>query len=224
MDEYQKYQMIDSGITATGLHKFSYSTGAGIADVRYTAVRAGIAFPTDKSPFHLVIVGQEYFDPQIYVDTSPVYELLFELSDHGLDLEARHGKLADCADLYKCDFYANLAGINEVGAESYRDFKAKHSYGYGGLLEAPYSANIRLGVELLRSHVKDRSLDIPKDSPAFEQLSRITEADLAEPDVMGKFYAVESLRHCMASYKRDPKSSGVLKPFRTQHHIQGWML
>jgi hypothetical protein len=224
MKEYQKYKVLSSGITATRLHKYTYGQSGGTADIRFAAVKGGIAFPTDKSPFHAVVVGQEYIDLSLYAITEPEFELLYEVTDHGLDLEARHNKLADIADLYKANFYADLSGINEAAAEGYRGFKSKHSYAFGSLLEAPYSGNIRLGVELLKSHVKNHTLDIPKHSPAFEQLSRITEADLGEPDVMQKFFCIESLRHVMCSYKRDPGGpSPILSPGRIRYSEHGWM-
>jgi hypothetical protein len=226
MEEYQKYDMLDCGITAIG-HKFSaaeYGTGDHIS-IRFTAVRAGISWASDKSPFHMVVVGRQYIDENLYAITTPAYELLFECADHGLDLEARQNKMADTADLYKCDFYADLSGINEVPAESYRDFKSKHNFEHGSLLEAPYAGNLRLGVESIKSYVKSHSLDIPKDSPAFDQLSRITEADLAEPDVRQKFFAVESLRHVMAAYKRDPVTRRITFGPGPQYgsNEQGWM-
>ena len=225
MKEFQKYEMLDCGITTIG-HKFSmFEQGVQghIVDRLYTAVRAGIAFAADKSPFHVAVVGQQYIDSGLYADTIPGFELLYEATDHGLDLEARHNRLADVADLYKCNFYADLSGINDDAAESYRHFKSKCHYEFGNLLEAPYSQNFRIGIELIKSQVKSHYLDISKDSPAFGQLSRITEADLAEPDVRQKFFAVEALRHVMAAFKREPGGRKVLILPRPQLREYSWM-
>ena len=226
MKEFQKYDVIDGEITPS-FHKYSAAEqGTGnLITLRFTAVRAGIAFTTDKSPFHLSVVAQHYIDPEIYADTSPAFDLLFECTDHGLDLESRHNKMADIANLYKCDFYADLSGTNQDSVESYRHWKSKHGFEHGSLLEAPYAGNIRLGVEAIKSYVKSHSLDIPKHSPAFEQLSRITEADLAERDVMPRYYAVEALRHVMSSFKRNPGARRILTPRIPRNTSPlGWMI
>jgi len=226
MDEYQKYEMLDCGITDIG-HKFTAAeAGTGnLFFIRFVTVRAGLAFACDKAPFHVVVVGRHYIDTEIYADTTPSYEVLYEVTDHGLDLESRHSKLADIGALYKCNFYADLSGINEVAAEAYRNYKYHYKFDFGSLLEAPYAGNIRLGIEAIKSQISSNVLDIAKGSPAFEQLSRITEADLAEPDVTQKYYAVEALRHAVASFKRDSGSGSritiKLPQYGQQQH--GWM-
>jgi hypothetical protein len=135
--------------------------------------------------------------------------------------------MADVADTYLCRFYADLSGIHEESAATYRRFKSDAGFEHGSLLEAPHVSNIRMGVETIKSLVKASCLDIAKGSTAFDQLSRITEADLAEPDVTQKYYAVEALRHAVASFKRDSGSGSgsritiKLPQYGQQQH--GWM-
>jgi hypothetical protein len=224
MKEYQKYEMLNCSINRNG-HRFIATEQGNLVPILFVAVRGGVAFACDRAPFHAVVVGRHYVDPEIYANTEPAYEVLFEVTDHGLDLERRHSKLADIGDLYKCNFYADLSGNNEVAAESYRDYKYRHKFDFGSLLEAPYAGNIRLGIEAIKSQISSNVLDIAKGSPAFEQLSRITKADLAELDVAQKYYAVEALRHAVASFKRDSGSGSRITIKLPQYGQQphGWM-
>lgn len=227
MQEFKKFEIVSSGINAANQHKFTVAEpGTGnLSDIRYFSCRAGIAWATESSPFYLCCVGQNFIDPDIYAITDPSYELLYELIDDQLDLESRHNAMADAADIYLCRFYADLSGIHEESAAEYRRFKNQAGFDHGSLIEAPHVSNIRMGVETLKSLVKADLFDIDEGSTAFDQLSLITAGDLAEPDVMQRFFSIEGLRHCMASFRRDrgtPKLQIRLPHYG--YNQQGWML
>ena len=157
--------------------------------------------------------------------TKPNFQLIAEGIDTGLDFESRFRALADLSALYRCDYYADLSDIHEPEAAAYYDFQSKHSYRQGDLAPAPYEDNFRLGVELIKSWVRERRLDLPANTEVFDQLSRITHPDLAGPRVRGRFFAVEALRHVVSGYRRDPAIKPQLHYMGNySHYSQGWML
>jgi hypothetical protein len=201
MDNWHRYELLESDIDKVS-HKFVYQDGDQKDTMRFADVRGGWAWPTDTSPFYCIILGQQFFDEEPYDDKSPVFEVIFEATDTGLDLDRRFNQLADISALYKCDFYADCSESHEPEVDSYSD----HAYRmrFGDLQEAPWSDNFRLGVESCKSLVRTNKLTIPKDTEVFAQLQRITQNDLADKDIKRRYYCIEALRHVVCGFKRDP--------------------
>jgi len=203
MTKWSKYEILSSLIGRVG-HMFTYQNASEKAEIRFTDVRGGLAWPTDSSPFYCVILGQKWFDQRLYYDKSATFEIIFEAVDRGLDLERRFGELADISSMYKCAFQADLGTLHEPESDSWYDFRAHKSLEYGDLEPAPWCDNFRMGIELCKTSVRTHKLTLTKDTEIFDQLARITETDLAEKDVKSKYFAAEALRHALASFKRDP--------------------
>jgi hypothetical protein len=224
MLKFHKYEMLESGITAAG-HKFVYQIGDQKESIRFSDVRGGWAWPTDTSPFYCIILGQQFFDEEPYDDKSPAFEVIFEATDTGLDLDRRFNQLADISVLYKCEWYADCSETHEPEVDSYSDHAYKMRY--GGLQEAPWSDNFRLGVELSKPLVRAHKLIIPKDTEIFAQLQRITQKDLAEKEVKSRYYCIEALRHVVCGFKRDPvtvTNIGInFRPLPVVGGGQSWM-
>jgi len=223
MNKWHRYQILDSDIGNVG-HYLTIQSGSQKDEVRFCDVRGGIAWATDLSPFCIVIVGQDFFDEKLYYDKSPSFTLIFEATDRGLDLERRFNELADIAELYKCDLFADLSPLHEPEQDAWYDYHSAKGLTYGDLLPAPWSDNFRLGIELCKTSVRKHKLSITKDTEAFLQLSRITEKDLGDKDVKARYFAIEALRHLMAAFKRDPADHpNINVAEHTSAGGQGWM-
>jgi hypothetical protein len=220
-----RYQVVGSESLKNCI-KLTIQIGPHLGMERFTAIRGGLAWPTNESPFYYSIVGQVYDDLRHIKPAFPYFQLLVERTVEGLDLEGKFNQLLDDGNLYFCEFYADLGTIHEDEIDSYSDFHRSHRSPYGNLTTAPYVDNFRLGVELLKGLIKSKRLDIPKETVAFEQLSRITESDLADPAIASRFYAIEALRHVMASFKRDPviQTDFYRTPGGAYGGDQGWMM
>ena len=224
MDKYDRYQIIESRKTRDGI-EYTVGSGSEIETLQFTDIRGAWAWPTDRSPFYWCLVAQEHTDTDSFDEMNTYFELVAEGIDYGLDLDTRFGALTDVSALYLCNFYADLSAVHEEEAAAYYDFQSKHSSKNGSLAPAPYADNFRLGVELTKSWVRERRLDIPKDTVVFDQLSRITNADLADRALKESFFAIETLRHVISSYKRDPVIHKQLqRPVNFSPHPGSWML
>jgi hypothetical protein len=224
MNKWSKYEILSSLIGNVG-HVFTYQNGDEKAEIRFTDVRGGLAWPTDESPFYCIILGQQWFDEEPHQDKSAAFSVIFEGIDKGLDLERRFNSLADIAALYKCYFLADLGPLHEPEADSWYDFRVHKGLSYGDLESAPWSDNFRLGVELTKTAVRTHKLTILKDTEIFDQLARISKSDLSEADVKARYYCIEALRHVVCSFKRDPAylpDVDNIKRF-TSNGAQGWM-
>jgi hypothetical protein len=167
MDKWSKYDVLDSLIGKVG-HQLTYQNGSAQDIMRFIDIRAGLAFATDSSPFYCIVLGQQWFDPKLFFDTSPSFIVLFEGIDRGLDLERRFSSLADIAALYKCDFYADLAPLCEPEADSWYDYRQHKNLQHGDLDPAPWADNFRMGIELCKTAVRTHKLTIPKDTEVFK--------------------------------------------------------
>lgn len=218
-----KYEILESERLKAGV-KYDALEGGTRISLKLADVRGGLAWATNKSSFYYCIVAQEWIDKRYY-NADPNFYLLVEREIKGLDIDERFNLVVDDACLYLCDFFADRSPIHEAELNTFYDFWSKHNYRYGNLLPAPYVDNFRLGVEIIKSWVSARRLIIPENTLILDQLSRITENDLSDPDVMKRFFAVDGLRHVVASFKRDPASQS--RPdmnFNTGiSHPQAWM-
>jgi len=223
MDKWHKYEILESDIGRVG-HMFTFQNGDQKDEVRFTDVRGAWAWPIDESPFYCIILGQQWFDEELYYDKSAAFSVIFEGIDKGLDLEKRFNQLADIAELYKCDFFADLGQLHETEADSWYDFSTHKGLSYGDLEPAPWADNFRLGVELCKTSVRTHKLTLAKDTEVFNQLQRITKKDLADNTVKARYYCIEALRHVLASFRRDPASNPDIN---VKEHVssgqQGWM-
>jgi hypothetical protein len=225
MDKWHEFEILESKIGKIG-HQFTVQNGDQKDEIRFVDVRGGWSWPTDQNPYYCIIVGQDFFDARMYADKSPSFSVIAEITDKGLDLEKRFNDLADIAELYKCDFYANLGSLHEPEADSWYDYQAHKSLRHGDLAPGPWAENFRLGVELCKTSIRTRKLSISKDTEVFAQLQKITQKDLADKDVKSRYYCIEALRHVMASYKRDPAEMPHIdhsKRFDSGAQGQSWM-
>jgi hypothetical protein len=220
----EKYQILDSEITKYNIKYVATIEGEKV-ELKFADVRAGLAWATDKSPLYWCILAQPWIDTEVYAAKVPSYELIKEYMYPGLSIDDKFNSMADDSILYRCDFFADLCPAYEDEAESYWDFRSDRGYQDGGLVAAPYANSFRIGVELIKSWVKSYKLDIMENSEAFDQLSKITESDLADPKVKENFFAIEALRHVASSFKRDPvvQQPQPEIPRNYPPHSQGWM-
>jgi len=221
----EKYEILASRVTKRGV-KVTVSMGAEKDDLVFADIRAGLAWPTDRSPFYCCVLGQPWVDTRFYNPAHPNYELLAEFEHKSLDLDERLSRMADVAVLYKCDFFGDLSASFEEDAHAYHEFKVGKGFSYGDLRPAPFPERFRLGVELIKSWIKSHRLDPMKGSIVSDQLLKITEADLANPKVKELFFAVESLRHAVASFKRDPPVQPLIGTHRRNYPTSphSWMV
>ena len=109
--------------------------GGKRSEDRFTAIRGGIAFATDNSPFYCCVVGQPR--PDEYADESlrkPNFELLYEKIFKGFDQEQRYSALGDAAAIFCCDFYCDYsAEKHQAAKDSFYDYRTKHPQTFGDL-------------------------------------------------------------------------------------------
>jgi hypothetical protein len=224
MDKYQKYELIETEKCKTFLKYVVENDGEQI-EMRFAAVRGAWAWPTDISPFYYCIVAQEWVDSDSYSTAEdPNLELICECTLPGLDLMDRFNRLSDDASLYLCDFRADLNPIHEPEMLAYYDYRSKRNFRYGRLSPAPYADSFRLGVELIKSLAKTSRIDVARETVIYNQLAKITENDLGDVDIKCRYFAIEALRHVVASFKRDPVV--YLQPYTGTGftpHPQAWM-
>jgi hypothetical protein len=93
-------------------------------------------------------------------------------------------------------------------AEIYRNYTFKEKISIGSLSQAPYVDNFRLGLSLIKDWMKVGLLDISEKSIVYDQLKKITLADLEEmPEI--KFYVINGLRFAIGAFEKYPVSHYV---------------
>lgn len=219
--KWQKIEIIESTRTKTGVIKLSTPTG----QAKYTAIRAGL----DPESQYYLICGLEWFDDGIYAlePTHRAIDVLLEYRHEGLVLDDLFHKMVSDARLFFSDFWMDRdENHNEDFCKAYYHFQSKHTSPYGALLPAPWTENFKLGLGKIKSLVKENRLDVNKNTLIFDQLTKITQADLENAAVKSTFFCVEALRHVINSFDFSKPIQPQAKPYRAPSYRDprlGWM-
>ena len=189
---------------------------------KFAAIRGGIAFASEKSPFYSCIVGQPLPDKFDEVK-EPFFVLLKETVHAGFDLIQRYSQLKDDAELFCCDWYCDFSDKYDSERESLYEYNSKFSQSFGDLVPAPYANQFRVGLELIKTQTSQNKLIIPKDTEVYSQLTRFTADDLGGKKIAQRFYALEALRHIASSFKRDPATIQESNYRRRPEGLNPWM-
>ncbi len=123
----------------------------------------------------------------------------------GVGLDEKNNALGDTAALFLCEWYVNWSDKYEANKESFWDWQNRKKQQRGGIVPAPYAENFTVGTELATSLLHQNKLILPKTSIVYQQLSTITETDLAGTKKSERFFAIEALRHAIGSFIRYPR-------------------
>jgi hypothetical protein len=214
-----------SGEKLANYIKLNYTGPGGRGDARFVETRGGLAWRTDNSPLYALVIGEPKID-QYLANREPEYELLLEKEFSGIGLDEKYDELGDTAALFLCEWYVNWSEKYDANKESFWDYQSrKHQQNYN-IVPAPYADNFSVGTELAASLLKRNKLILPKTSIVYQQLTTITETDLASNKKHERFFAIEALRHALGSFIRYPPHRGKEQVgMKTPDgHPQGWML
>ena len=175
---------------------------------RYQAIRGGLSWPSLKAPAYFCLVSQEYVKPPIIEVEHPESGrriLIAEHEDNSLSLNSFFSRLTDLAEKFGCvEFYADLPEDKTSSGylSDFEEFTRRSNV----FVTGAYDANdFYLGISRIKGSILSKSLTIPQDSLAHEQLTEITRDDLENPD---RFHAINALRHVIGSYYRCPPIIG----------------
>lgn len=191
---------------------------------QYISIRAGL----DPENSYYCIAAMEWIDEKFY-SIEPGHraiDILLEYRHEGLVLDDFFYKMIEDASLYCCDFYLDREETkNEAFQKAYFHFQSNHRNPHGALLPAPWVDNFRLGLGKIKSLVKENRLNVSENTEVFNQLTRITQANLEDKDVRTKFFAASALRHVINSFDRDRpiQSQAYSHPGSFNRGPQSWM-
>lgn len=190
----------------------------------YTAVRAGLKWPTKESMGYYCILGEEYNEADKFTKANPSSKLRL-LAEREIPIsffDTLFKQLTDDCRMYCCDkVFTELGEEHEDQAGFYREYLYENKIGFGQLNEAPYVSNFILGISIIRRWLDDGRLDIPDDSIAIQQLRSLTDVDLqSSPEK--KYHTVNGLRYAIAAFHKFRPSYGPpWKPKRAKGRAQG---
>jgi hypothetical protein len=182
---------------------------------QYTAVKAGLSWPTNESPGYYIIMGQAWDGRFRRWDAAPrKYGLVF-MCDRQQDYQESRGvkrfldHLTDDCIRYACDtVYTSLVDAREQEyADMFRDYMSQNpNYQKGftiSIEQAPFSdvENFILGVQLITDMDEAGKIDIEAECLAHQQIEMIDAEILADsPDK--KLYALNAFRYVIGAYHK----------------------
>jgi len=214
------YQIVKAETEKNGLIAHTLDMGGGkLETVRYTAVRAGLAWPSLEASAFYVIMGEEYVGKTKYEGQQRQRGKLKIFKEQEISspfLDNLCLQLTDDCTLFNCKHvYTDLSHDHEADAQFFYDFVYAKKIPHIGLEEAPFVDSFALGISLIKRFMTDGFLDIPKDSIAREQLKRVTKSHIGNPESEKRFHATTALRFCVAAYhKYVPTPLGPYVPKR----------
>jgi hypothetical protein len=171
----------------------------GQPDISYLDIRAGLAWPYQNQPGYWLILGQ-YDEKNTFGKNSLV------LLDEGKakDLDKLFSSLTDTAvRLKNQDVYADMSEENNCYREEFSRFCDEGNIRRVFMKPAPYVENFEYGTGLIREYVKDKALEIDRDSIIARALGQIPETALEE-NQLAQYYSVHALRFVLAAFVKNP--------------------
>ncbi len=212
------YSVVETERKKIIIHKVD---SGGVRPVIYTwsAVRAGLSWPTPGSPGFHIVIGEEYRDKTPFGSVHRGKLKVFAESDHQtIFLDDMFKILTDDCALYHCDkVYTDLSEEHRDEAELFREFSYSGEIRMGTLNEAPYFGNFALGVSLIKRWQDNGLLVLPEKSLVRKELRILTKEDLAEtPEI--KYPGINALRFAVAAFEKFKASSGMFRPNRRKQY------
>jgi len=171
----------------------------GKPDIIYLDIRAGLVWPYQTQPGYWLILGQ-------HEKKNAFGKRSLALIEEGKakDLDKLFDSMTDSAVRVKCgSVYANMSEENECYRGAFSRYCNKHNIRRVFLNRAPYVENFEFGIGLIREWLKDKALEIDRDSIIAEQLGLIPESALEE-DRQCEYYTIQALRFALASFVKSP--------------------
>ena len=197
-------KMTDRG---TVIHTFNDGTTK-----KYSAVKAGLSWPTPTSPGYFVILGEEQRSHTKFEGVKQQRGKLILLTEYESQspfLDDLVPKFSDSCSLYYCSYvYADLREEHKDEADPFREWYYDSGGGGTSLCEGSFIDSFSLGVSLIRKWLDERLLVLPENSIAREQLKKITGPDL-EDSPETRFFAVNGLRFVIAAFHKYQPSNLV---------------
>jgi len=189
-----------------------------IETFQYSAIRAGLSFPTVTSDGHYLILAEEFIEKSRYEGVEkPRGKFIFlsEGSFSGLNLNDLFKELTDdCASFSADKVFTILERPDEDKAvHPYQEYLRNQSVYSVQLCDAPYGNDFLLGFSILKQWLKESLLQIPADSQILDELKQIQRQDL--DDVAEKYPGINALRYVLgAFYKFKPSNGPGFRPTR----------
>jgi hypothetical protein len=169
----------------------------GQPDIIYLDIRAGLAWPYQTQPGYWLVMGQ-HEEKSAFGKHSLV--LLGEGESRSLN--KLFDSLTDAAVRLKCeDVYVDMSEKNDAYREAFSRYRDGGNIRRVFMKPAPYDENFEYGTGLIREYVKDKALEIDRDSIIARQLGQIPESVLEE-NQLAEYYAIHALRFVLASFDK----------------------
>jgi len=168
----------------------------------YSAIRAGLHWPTEESPGYAVFLGQEKPNSKLNpdIEQGPL-RLLIEREYQGLRLNDFLGQITDDSALLKADIIYSQP--DEALKRVFWDYCDDRNVKGFRLLEAPFFDRFLLGLNRILDLDSSGDLRIDKQSLVYQQLQAISKQDLAlEPET--KYWRLDALRHVVSGFAKSP--------------------
>lgn len=219
-----EYKLIKATRLSSGTIRHQVTEpGPGENTRSYFDVRMGLTWPSADNPPFACMVGEAWFDRQLYASDRGTMCLLWESEYHGMSIDRFFDKVTDAFTSYcATQIYADLS------AEDYRsaflDYTDSRHLSTVSLHQAPYSDDFYLGLSQIKDLDSAGDLEIPKTSQLFDEMRRIQRADLSDrPEV--NFPRLNALRFTLGGLLKSPPIPQINPRISMQYGYddQGWM-
>jgi hypothetical protein len=173
--------------------------------IKYSGIRAGLCWPTIASPGYFCILGEEWrnVDKDEIRKNRGKLHLLAESESNSLSLNDLFSMLTEATEKLCCGyvhFEQEEEGKRSGFESAFWEYTREHDIKSSILSPAPYSDNMILGTSWIQDWSKAGLLNIQEHAIVFEQLKKISKADL-EDQPEKKFYAVNGLRYAVSAFQ-----------------------
>lgn len=215
----ETYQVVKSKVEKNGVitHEVTGNNGK-LKTFHYSAVRAGLNWPSPEASAFYVILAEEYVGKTKYEGQQRQRGKLKIFKEQEISssfLDKLFSKFSDDCMLFGCKHaYTDLSDDHEADAEFFHNFIYDKKIPHISLEEAPFVDSFSLGVSLIKRFMSDGFLDIPEDSVIREQLKRLAKSDLQDPQAEKRFNAVNALRFVIGAFYKFIPTAGGFTPNR----------
>lgn len=218
-----EYKLISGGRTPTGTVKHDVIVPGNIEEhYKYFDVRIGLTWPGSDNPAYACIVGEAWFDRNVYASDRGTMCLIWEAEYDGLSINRFLDKVTDAYTSYcVSEIYADLD--QEDYKSAFYDYCDNHNLSGITLLQAPYADDFYLGLSQIKDLDSAGDISIPKTSEVFDEMRRIQRADLQNhPEI--NFPRLNALRYVIGGFMKSPPVAPLMTgPWMGGHSKQDWM-